>query len=317
MATDLDVSILWRLPQELLDMVFDFAYPAVENLQVTRRSTWEYREERKRRSNEKHCSPSFVHGVDKFFVSKRFFKNAIRAWVSSQHWISNPSNLNAFGRYSIFEDYATEYADYAGDLMYLTLDRMPRLQFLRLRVGPDVCMDELYKSHGYAWMTRIPREAFRTLPFVKQIAETKSIRVVQIAIEPCSYAGIDPVKMQHWQSNMEELSNAIQDALRERDLLRKKNACRQSAPTMQHDASPCSPVVSGSKVCLHCSGVHFFPPLQRLRKSSSAIRVTYKGFEPLVDADIPVSQVDILRMVNEQPSRIAHWIWKTKKGLTK
>lgn len=77
---------LFDLPQELLDIIFEHAIPRLEDTKIISRSTWNYKELR----NRKECGKSYIFRpypapvVDQFLVSKRYFLNAAKVFISKQ-----------------------------------------------------------------------------------------------------------------------------------------------------------------------------------------------------------------------------------------
>lgn len=86
-AGELDAkSRLYDLPQELQDIIFEYAYPQEDDLKIIFKNTWDLGEQ----YNRKREGPSYVRQafpslkVDEWMVSKRFFKAAAKAWISAQ-----------------------------------------------------------------------------------------------------------------------------------------------------------------------------------------------------------------------------------------
>ena len=77
---------LFDLPQELQDVIFDYAYPPRRKFETTSRSYWEMIETRKRRdigkSYQLHPFPGPL--VSRLLVSKRFFLNAAKAFIGNR-----------------------------------------------------------------------------------------------------------------------------------------------------------------------------------------------------------------------------------------
>lgn len=80
---------LFDLPQEIQDMIFDYAYPKVNDLKILYKRTWDFKEKRKRKERGKGYKiqqfPSLK--VDEFLVSKRFYLAAAKAFIGNQLWI--------------------------------------------------------------------------------------------------------------------------------------------------------------------------------------------------------------------------------------
>ena len=93
---------LLSLAQELLDCIFDLAYPRSEDSVWLDRRQWEDQEREKQRAyRTTHTARPFPSPkVVKFLVSKLFFINAARAWVGNQKIDSDTQP--AFGYYRGF-----------------------------------------------------------------------------------------------------------------------------------------------------------------------------------------------------------------------
>ncbi|KAK5675847.1 hypothetical protein LTS10_011578 [Elasticomyces elasticus] len=76
---------LLGLPQELRDIIIEFAYPVAETITYIGHDDWHEREKARRRANGPgHASPPFKHKVDDWTISKAFFVDAARTFVRSQ-----------------------------------------------------------------------------------------------------------------------------------------------------------------------------------------------------------------------------------------
>lgn len=77
---------LFQLPQEIQDMTFDFAYPAVPGLRAITKKQWDRAQWKLRRDQGPGyiCKPFPEAKVSEFLVSKRFFVSAARSFISHQ-----------------------------------------------------------------------------------------------------------------------------------------------------------------------------------------------------------------------------------------
>lgn len=77
---------LYNLPQELQDIIFEYAYPQEDDLNIVFKNTWDLDEQHNRKTE----GPSYVRKpfpspkVDEWMVSKGFFKAAAKAWMGAQ-----------------------------------------------------------------------------------------------------------------------------------------------------------------------------------------------------------------------------------------
>ncbi|KAK4505135.1 hypothetical protein PRZ48_003098 [Zasmidium cellare] len=78
---------LFSLPQELLDVIFDLAYPAVDRMSVVTPYVREGDYKRQVREGKRNSPMQpWTPKVNDFLVSKLFFKEASKAWVRNQHF---------------------------------------------------------------------------------------------------------------------------------------------------------------------------------------------------------------------------------------
>jgi len=78
---------LLSLPQGLQNMIFDYAYPMVPNVSYLNRRAWE--------EKDQSCPTNLFPEpkVNDFLVSKQFFQNAAKAYMSNQ--VVNVSTNNS------------------------------------------------------------------------------------------------------------------------------------------------------------------------------------------------------------------------------
>jgi hypothetical protein len=83
---------LFNLPQEIQDLIFDYAYPAIDDvITLCERRHWENCEKYLHRNEQSYVARPFQHNIiNEFMVSKRFFINAARAYVGTQTWHNGP-----------------------------------------------------------------------------------------------------------------------------------------------------------------------------------------------------------------------------------
>lgn len=80
---------LFDLPQELQDIIFDFAYPEVPDLKLVTKKQWSDREYYERAKDSGYQVKPFPGPkAAEFLLSKAFFEAAIKAWLCNQ-WIED------------------------------------------------------------------------------------------------------------------------------------------------------------------------------------------------------------------------------------
>ena len=105
------IQHLLGLPQEIQDIIFDYAYYPPDNFKTIGRVSWELQEE----SNRKNYGPEYIirpfppPKVAEFLVSRCFFLNAGRAFIGQQV-IMDPSKHYSISqrRYNIILEFVTE-----------------------------------------------------------------------------------------------------------------------------------------------------------------------------------------------------------------
>ncbi|KAK5119160.1 hypothetical protein LTR85_007774 [Meristemomyces frigidus] len=92
---------LFSLPEELLDIIFNHAYPDSAGDYISEKQ-WDEREsKRKREGKDSYTKLAFPSPkVSEFLVSKRYFLEAARAWVRNQTfddrlWFAQPTIIDA------------------------------------------------------------------------------------------------------------------------------------------------------------------------------------------------------------------------------
>ncbi|KAK6439900.1 hypothetical protein LTR95_003876 [Oleoguttula sp. CCFEE 5521] len=110
---------LFGLPQELQDIIFEFAYPR-DATKYRYGTTWRRSEKNKRKEIRGYVPKPFTgHFVDRWMVSKAFFVSAARAWFTSSafdltfHFPSRGFHGQNFGLFREFVvSLKMEYSNY-------------------------------------------------------------------------------------------------------------------------------------------------------------------------------------------------------------
>lgn len=143
---------LMDFPQELLDIIFDLAYPRLDGVTYIRKLAWDNREvERKRSDRANHTKQPFPSAkVNQFLVSKRFFVLAAKAFVANQAFGWN-LNFAAIGMHGgvpggIVHEFLTEVTIGYYDVFWAV--ELPSLKAVTMQLcptffeflGEDVCV---------------------------------------------------------------------------------------------------------------------------------------------------------------------------------
>ncbi|KXT06286.1 hypothetical protein AC578_9135 [Pseudocercospora eumusae] len=214
---------LLLLPQELLDIILDLAYPAEDETRFIGRALFEYDERERRRWNPNKFAPKkFIHKVDQWMVSKAFFESATRSWVANQHFRDHTFEsfsvffLDVFGRVhlsistrkpgSILVRYCTKlsvaYVKGRGDFHGL-----PSLKYLTLRVDQDTFQSS---EPAFAWKVSLSQEQLETVAQQSGLADLPKVKQIKLVADRIRYAGTERQREQ-WSDNVAALETLLQE----------------------------------------------------------------------------------------------------------
>ena len=151
---------LLKLPQEIQDIIFDFAYPAIDHFKVITRTQWSEREWEKRRARGKSYArqPFTTPTVSSFLISKNFFTSAAKAFVSNQTLThSHASILLRTPRCTLITTFVRKTILSLMDLMLLSANKKlpPTLKHIAVQVrsldfndcvGPKFAWEEVFSD---------------------------------------------------------------------------------------------------------------------------------------------------------------------------
>ncbi|KAK5119158.1 hypothetical protein LTR85_007772 [Meristemomyces frigidus] len=155
----------FALPQELLDMIFDFAYPHEPGVRLLDRKQWQEKQKACRRLH-RMASPYMVQPfpppkVNSFLISKRYFQSAAKAWVQNHPFDDTKldGTTQLFDTKGIIRAYTKKLTSHLFQVKYL--DGMPALRVLRIQVNPHDF--ERLEPQKLAWQDELGPEEFRRL----------------------------------------------------------------------------------------------------------------------------------------------------------
>ena len=130
------VSLL-QLPQELLDIIFNIAYPEIKDVDYVSKSDWDKDEAfHRKRAGEIHTKRPFPYRIDQLLVCKCFFVLAATAYVGDQTWNENSGLAIRYHslqeRRSIFRDLVTKVVIDRYDLRWAT--KLPNLREVAFQI---------------------------------------------------------------------------------------------------------------------------------------------------------------------------------------
>ena len=159
------------LPQEVKDMIFEYAYRSPANVTLIARYDWETHESEERFRNPHHVPRPFpAPKVGDFFVSKEYFIHAAKAYVHTHTFSGLKKDSLFIMADGIVQAYIREIE---ADINYWhSLTRMPNLQKLTLGVNfSSISMQE--KHHC---LDPLHAEDFEGCAMIGQLIKMRGLR---------------------------------------------------------------------------------------------------------------------------------------------
>ncbi|KAK4546239.1 hypothetical protein LTR36_002376 [Oleoguttula mirabilis] len=184
-ATILGANTLLTSPQELQDLIFDYAYPAQTDFRPVSRGLWDSREKRRRRDNhDRVLQPFPVLKVNELLVSKTFFVAAARAFVGNQHFENIDELLSTNGGISTGMAF-----QWATSVTVSTWEnrvyRLPSLRSMALKL--DQAIFEVLEPK-YAWLETCDQDELKQIELYTRLVECETLRVFKPLAKPCIWA---------------------------------------------------------------------------------------------------------------------------------
>ncbi|KAK0314979.1 hypothetical protein LTS16_001388 [Friedmanniomyces endolithicus] len=212
-------SRLLTLPQDIRDTIFTLAFPHKEDVKNISHREWMYRDMIGWHSYDRTSAimPSFDHKVNDFMVSKAFFVEAARAFVSNSTGFSPYTAKDSLGaawscRSKIFAEYTTAVTT---DSLDLDLCRnLTHLTSVRILVGlydfEDVDFDDM-------WQYPVTAEEARDLQLYASAMSCQGLTEIQIGDNERE-AVLSDAKQAVWAQRLEALQNTLDQGLKEKML---------------------------------------------------------------------------------------------------
>ncbi|EME80209.1 uncharacterized protein MYCFIDRAFT_77971 [Pseudocercospora fijiensis CIRAD86] len=210
---------LLSLPQELLDIILDFAYPAEDEKCFIDRRTFEKQERERRRTSPNTFTPKiFIHKVNQWMVSKSFFESATRAWVANQHFrdytFPGPYSV-AFAR--VYFSSSTEpkcilvqhctRLSVTYNPAYADLMELPSLKYLTLIVDHEIFEPS---EPAFAWEVSLSREQLVKVSHQSGLTGLPKLKRIKLVAKNCTYARTGRQKEQ-WARSVVALESLLQE----------------------------------------------------------------------------------------------------------
>lgn len=118
---------LFDLPQELQDIIFEFAYPFKPYLTILFKDEWDHDHEVARQHARKSGAPApvkppFTRKVNEWLVSKRWFRMAARTWIGAQELSMICDDGEPVNDGVLYEELGL-FIDFAKDASFTMFDR--------------------------------------------------------------------------------------------------------------------------------------------------------------------------------------------------
>ncbi|KAK4542038.1 hypothetical protein LTR36_007069 [Oleoguttula mirabilis] len=281
---------LFSLPQEILDIIFDYAYPEVPGAVYINRSSWRYGEQTRQRkcrgTTDYEERPFPPEKVLDFLVSKRYFLLAARAFISNQQFDDGLSFADHYGwsgaePLGIVADFVTTARLTQDDVGWI--HTLPNLRSLKLEV--DYTVFDILEGSLCMWRDVVTAESFaRMAP--QELFKCRGLRVSEAVAEDCDYAETEDEELM-WEENVQRFGRYVQSLVTrpKEDLDRfseRASACRWpgwggcGGRQLKHLR-----LYTGSKVCFGTSSI-----CRPADDESSDGEVSDNGLEVEVSASI-------------------------------
>ncbi|KAK4546025.1 hypothetical protein LTR36_002162 [Oleoguttula mirabilis] len=321
---------LFTLPQELQDIIFAYAYPKKETaVNIIFKLGWGIKQKEKKRADRaNYAVQEFPAKVKQWLVSKAYFTNAARAYMSAQEWDEGVSGMLGSG-HGLFCQHAQSIAlvSFRG---LKDVRSYRSLKVLRIWVEDDD-FDEV--EDKCPWEDVFAPADFEQLKLTKYLRSLPGgLERLKLLPEWCGYANAD-AKQATWEANVKALQQFV---------WLKVN--RPKAEVEKAKILQANPLYLGSRVCEERSGL--LPQRARgwlddqeggsgssddeegcteLSERQSQMQcdpgpsacgpkdgLERKEKEILVDNDIPGNKEDFLRMMKYRGSEVMAWV-RSKK----
>lgn len=205
---------LLTLPQELIDIIFDYAYSGTPGASYISRYRWDRREKQKRKLECDDVQRPFpAVKATEWMISKRFFTTAAQSFLQKENFHDRNYVLNdaCLGKNSLLFHYVTAATVFQHDFRYFAT--LPRLSNLTIKIH-DGTFDDLYPK--FAWRHTIEDEEFRTTEIYRQIMQCHSLQQFAATPRTCRHADTASEK-DMWKRNVAAFQTLLTRDLDERN----------------------------------------------------------------------------------------------------
>lgn len=303
---------LWRMPQEIIDIIIDMAYGHNSRDGVKTIRAWNEEEiRRKKHGGHEYEMKPFKPKVDDFIVSKAFFVLAAKAWFGEQTWLDGPTYKSSFFRGRLFYEYGT-YIQRPADSRLEAIVSCPRLHTAHIDVSPDH-FDELILSDNspasdpkLPWLDQLGPSDFEKLRITAAIKKASGLRHFSLRETACYFPKNDDER-EMWHTNVKALEQ----------YLRPFVTGQKKTPEDDYPLDRPRPLYSGSRVCWETSELlpeDFWK--ERTRNGGPfQVATRYRGLEERKEKAKELGSIFLERMAKLQmdPEELLQLVMEVKK----
>ncbi|CAK3842542.1 Hypothetical predicted protein [Lecanosticta acicola] len=197
-----DKRKLFGLPQELRDIIFDYAYPRLEGVELIAKSSWDQREHIENMVEATHTIRPFPpFKVNEFLVSKAFFAAAAAAYVGNQAidpHVAAQSCSSEWGKRSLTNIlYAYGKHLHKASTRVSYLEKFPKLQSISITITPWS-----FRGNKRIILGVMDDDSIREMALYKEMTQIRGLQSFEVIGFPLQHG--DP-RNTAWQANARRL----------------------------------------------------------------------------------------------------------------
>ncbi|KAK3710280.1 hypothetical protein LTR37_010346 [Vermiconidia calcicola] len=204
---------LLTMPQEIQDMILDFAYPEIKGIKYATKEEWNTREKYRRYESRAAYTPRAFprQKVSDFMVCKKFFVAAARAYVSNQVFgdttLGFPEVSLLSEKYGIIAQWMTSITLERLDVYYLLDWELPASVKLVTATVPECMFEDI--DPKLAWEDDLDKADFKVLVAQWKVHRLSGLRDIVLHDDGNNRYANTVTKVAKWKSNIRKLENFI------------------------------------------------------------------------------------------------------------